>query len=64
MCLSTVYKNEKKPGNEVLKNVMKIECENGIVTLTDIMGREAQVEGELMSADLTAGYVVLRAKAA
>lgn len=63
MCLSTVYKNEKKPGNEVLKNVMKIECENGIVTLTDIMGREAQVEGELMSADLTAGYVVLRVKA-
>lgn len=63
MCLSTVYKNEKKPGNEVLKNVMKIECENGIVTLTDIMGREAQVEGELMSADLTAGYVVLRTKA-
>ena len=42
---------------------MKIECENGIVTLIDIMGREAQVEGELMSADLTAGYVVLRAKA-
>ena len=63
MCLSTVYKNEKKPGNEVLKNVMKIECENGIVTLIDIMGREAQVEGELMSADLTAGYVVLRATA-
>ncbi len=63
MCLSTVYKNEKKPGNEVLKNVMKIECENGIVTLIDIMGREAQVEGELMSADLTAGYVVLRVKA-
>ena len=46
-----------------MKNVMKIECENGIVTLTDIMGREARVEGELMSADLTAGYVVLRAKA-
>ncbi len=62
MCLSTVYKNEKKPENEVLKNVMKIEYENGIVTLTDIMGREARVEGELMSADLTAGYVVLRAK--
>lgn len=63
MCLSTVYKNEKTPDNEVMKNVMKIECENGIVTLTDIMGREARVEGELMSADLTAGYVVLRAKA-
>ena len=60
MCLSTVYKNEKKPGNEVLKNVMRIECSDGKVTLTDIMGREAVVAGEVLSADLTGGTVVLR----
>ncbi len=60
MCLSTVYKNEKKPENEVLKNVMRIECGGGKVTLTDIMGREAVVEGEVLSADLTGGTVVLR----
>ena len=35
MCLSTVYKNEKTPENEILKNVMTITCENGFVTLTD-----------------------------
>lgn len=63
MCLSTVYKNEKAPENMVLSNVMQIFCENGVVTLTDIMGREAQVEGEVMSADLTGGTVVLRTKA-
>ena len=63
MCLSTVYKNEKTPGNEVLRNVMLIQCENGEVTLTDIMGREAVVEGEVLSADLTGGTVVLRTKA-
>ena len=63
MCLSTVYKNEKTPGNEVLRNVMLIRCENGVVTLTDIMGREAVVEGEVLSADLTGGTVVLRTKA-
>lgn len=63
MCLSTVYKNEKAPENMVLSNVMQIHCENGVVTLTDIMGREAQVEGEVMSADLTGGTVVLRTKA-
>lgn len=63
MCLSTVYKNEKTPGNEVLRNVMLIQCENGVVTLTDIMGREAVVEGEVLSADLTGGTVVLRTKA-
>ena len=62
MCLSTVYKNEKTPENVVLGNVMQIFCENGIVTLTDIMGREARVEGEILSADLTGGTVVLRTK--
>ena len=63
MCLSTVYKNEKTPENEILKNVMTITCENGFVTLTDILGREAVVEGELLRADLTGGTVVLRTKA-
>ncbi|MBQ8507656.1 MAG: CooT family nickel-binding protein [Clostridia bacterium] len=63
MCLSTVYTNEKTPENVVLGNVMLITCENGVVTLTDIMGREAKVEGEILSADLTGGTVVLKTKA-
>ena len=63
MCLSTVYKNEKTPENEDMKTVMTITCENGLVTLTDILGREAVVEGELLCADLTGGTVVLRTKA-
>ena len=63
MCLSTVYKNEKSPENVVLGNVMQIYCENGIVTLTDIMGREAKVEGEILSADLTGGTVVVKTRA-
>jgi len=63
MCLSTVYKNEKAPENVVLGNVMLITCENGVVTLTDIMGREAVVEGEILSADLTGGTVVLKTRA-
>ena len=60
MCLSTVYKLEKRPENVVLQNVMLIECKDGRVTLTDIMGREEVVEGEIASADLTGGTVVLR----
>ena len=63
MCLSTVYKNEKTPENVVLGNVMLITCENGVVTLTDIMGREAMVEGEILSADLTGGTVVVKTRA-
>lgn len=60
MCLSTVYKIDKRPENELLKNVMLIECRDGVVTLTDIMGREERIEGEIASADLTGGTVVVR----
>ena len=63
MCLSTVYTIEKRPENEVLKNVMLIECRDGVVTLTDIMGREEKIEGEIASADLTGGTVVVRPRA-
>ena len=63
MCLSTVYRIEKRPENEVLKNVMRIECKGGVVTRTDIMGREEKIEGEIASADLTGGTVVVRPKA-
>lgn len=63
MCLSTVYINEKSEGSIVLRNVMHIECAGKVITLTDIMGREAKVEGTLLSADLTGGTVVLKASA-
>ena len=62
MCLSTVYRGEKKPETEILKNVMLIECREGVVTLTDIMGREEQLRGEIISADLTGGTVVVQPK--
>ena len=63
MCLSTVYKIEKRPENELLKNVMLVEAKDGVVTLTDIMGREVSIEGEVASADLTGGTVVVRPRA-
>lgn len=59
MCLSTVYRGVKTPENVILRNVMLIECNQGVVTLTDIMGREEKVEGEIVSADLTGGTVVV-----
>ena len=62
MCLSTVYRGAKTPENVILRNVMLIECSQGIVTLTDIMGREEKIEGEIVSADLTGGTVVVAAK--
>ena len=62
MCLSTVYKNEKKPENQMMQNVMLIECKDGIVKLTDIMGRELEIPGEVAMADLTGGMAIVRPK--
>ena len=60
MCLSTVYKNQKTPEAMVMNNVMRIECRDGQVILTDLMERSVAIEGFLESANLVEGYVVVR----
>ena len=60
MCLSTVYKNTKTPDAIVMKNVMSIECKDGMVILTDLMERTCAIEGELVKANLVDGYVIVK----
>lgn len=60
MCLSTVYKNKMAPEAMVMNNVMRIECKDGQVILTDLMERSVAIEGYLESANLVEGYVVVR----
>ena len=60
MCLSTVYKNEMTPETVVMKNVMKIDCKDGCVILTDLMDRTVAIEGVLESANLVDGYVIVK----
>ena len=64
MCLSTVYKNVKSEENVVMKNVMAIECKDGCVILTDLMDRTVAIEGQLVSANLVDGFVVVKEAAA
>ena len=59
MCLSTVYKNKMVPENVVLRNVMRIECKDGTVILTDLMDRQVAIEGQLVEANLVDGFVVV-----
>jgi len=59
MCLSTVYKNTMEPENVVLRNVMRIECKDGTVILTDLMDRQVAIEGRLLEANLVDGFVVV-----
>ena len=60
MCLSTVYKNTMAPETIVMRNVMRIDCKDGCVILTDLMDRTVAVEGVLESANLVDGYVVIK----
>ena len=60
MCLSTVYKNAKTPEAIVMKNVMSLECRDGLVILTDLMERQVAIEGTLERANLVDGYVIVK----
>ena len=60
MCLSTVYKNEKKAESLIMGNVMSIECLNDTVILTDLMERTVSVTGKLLSANLVEGFVIIK----
>ena len=60
MCLSTVYKNTKTPEAIVMKNVMSLECRDGMVILTDLMERTVAIEGTLEMANLVEGYVIVK----
>lgn len=60
MCLSTVYKNTMSPETIAMKNVMSIECRDGLVILTDLMERQVAIEGQLERANLVDGYVIVK----
>ena len=60
MCLSTVYKITMAPETIVMKNVMRIDCKDGCVILTDLMERTVSIEGTLQTANLVDGFVVVK----
>ena len=62
MCLSTVYKNTMEESSIAMKNVMRIECRDGLVILTDLMDRTVTIEGVLEQANLVDGFVIVREK--
>lgn len=60
MCLSTAYRNKKEPEAIAMRNVMRVECKDGLVVLTDLMERQMVIEGTLERADLVDGYVIVK----
>ena len=60
MCLSTVYKNKMEEASVAMKNVMKIECLENQVILTDLMDRTLTIDGQLVQANLVDGFVIVK----
>ena len=60
MCLSTVYKNQMTPECSAMRNVMSIECKDGMVILTDLMERQIAILGTLERANLVDGFVLVK----
>ena len=48
------------PEAVVMRNVMRIECKDGCVILTDLMERQVAIEGTLQEANLVDGFVVVK----
>lgn len=60
MCLSTVYRNEVRAENVAMQNVMRIECKDDMVILTDLLDRQVAICGRLVMANLVDGLAVVQ----
>ena len=59
MCLSTIYRNEKQDGNILCRYLASITADGDKLTFVDVMGEPTTIPGRLVSADLTAGSVIV-----
>lgn len=61
MCLAkvTVTKNEEE--TVFAKNISNIRIDGGLIVLTDIMGKDYELEGSIIKADLVNGEVLIKA---
>ena len=62
MCLSTIYMNEKQDDNILCRFVAKINADGDKLTFVDVMGASTTITGPRVSADLTAGTVIVAAE--
>ena len=59
MCLSTLYNKTQDAEHVLLKNVQSLRFAGGSMFFIDLMNREYKFEGELISADLVNGSVIV-----
>jgi len=63
MCLAKVYTGDSERdlhGEPLMSEVARIECQEGAVEITDLMGRTKFVKGEIQFIDFLGSVVGLR----
>ena len=59
MCLSTLYNKTQDAEHVLLKNIQSLRVADGHMFFVDLMNREYEFEGGLISADLINGSVIV-----
>ena len=62
MCLSSVYEMSGGDKNLVCEYVSNIQTLDGEVIMTDIVGAETKIRGEVTSIDLVKNIIIVEAK--
>ena len=62
MCLSTVYETKDGTVTLVLQHVNSLLADEGTVTVTDIMGGKAVVNGVVKSFDMERNVIMIEAR--
>ena len=62
MCLSTVYVQRAGERRKIAEQVGGVAIDGNKVTLTDLLGEETVVEGNIVKVDLLENYIVLESK--
>lgn len=59
MCLSTVYNGSASAENALVRNVQGIRIDGDTLFFTDLLEREHEYKGRLVSADMVNGSVII-----
>jgi predicted RNA-binding protein len=61
MCLAKVTVRKNDEDTVYAKNISNIRIDGGLIVLTDILGKDYELEGSLLKADLVNGEVLIKA---
>ncbi len=59
MCIATVYVDNNGELKEAMRDVVRIEAENGRFQLVNLLGEEKYLEGKLKRIDFWEGHSVV-----